>query len=93
VDVKYVLAAFEQINKCKLSVLIRLSGTESKPVMDLEMWADPLESVAAEPAHLACQRSIVGSTGARTMEAAILQGLYSLDAQLAESELAKTIDK
>jgi len=93
VDVKHVLSAFEAINKCKLSVLIRVSGTEARPVMDLEVWADPLESVAAAPARLGCVRSIVGSSGARTMEAAILQALYSLDAQLAAGEFARVIDK
>jgi len=93
VDVKYVLSAFEAINRCKLSVLIRLSGTGARPVVEVEMWADPLESVAAEPARLGSVRLQAGSTGARTMEAAILQGLYTLDAQLAENELAKVISK
>jgi len=93
VDVKYVLSAFEAINRCKLSVLIRVSGTEARPVMDLEVWADPLESAAAEPAPLGSVKSVVGSTGARTMEAAILQALYSLDAQLAAGEFARAIDK
>jgi hypothetical protein len=75
-----------------LSVLIRISGTEARPVMDLEVWADPLESVAAEPARLGCVKSVVGSTGARTMEAAILQALYTLDAQLAAEEFARVKD-
>jgi len=93
VDVKYVLSAFEAINKCKLSVLIRVSGTAARPVMDLEVQADPLDSAAAVPAPLGLVKSIVGSTGARTMEAAILQALYALDAQLAEGEFARAIDK
>jgi len=93
VDVRYVLAAFETLNRCKLSVLIRVSGTEARPVMDLEVWADPLESVAAEPARLGSVRSVVGSTGARTMEAAILQALYTLDAQLAVGEFARVDNK
>lgn len=89
VDVTYVLSAFETLNQCKLSALIRLSGTEARPVLDLEVWADPLQSVAAEPAHLGCVKSIVGFTGARTLEAGILQALYTLDAQLAEGEFAR----
>jgi len=35
----------------------------------------------------------IGSNGPQTMEAAILQGLYSIDAQLAESEFAKRHSK
>jgi hypothetical protein len=89
VDVRYVLAAFEELNKCKLSVLIRVSGTQARPVMDLEVQADPLESAAAEPVPLALAKCTIGSTGTRTMEAAILQALYALDAQLAERELAR----
>jgi hypothetical protein len=93
VDVRYVLSAFETLNQCKLSVLIRLSGTEARPVMDLEVQADPLESAAAEPAPLGLVKSVVGSTGARTLEAAILQALYSLDAQLAAGEFARADNK
>jgi len=93
VDVKHVLSAFETINTCKLSVMIRVSGTESRPELDLEVWADPLESAAAEPARLGSVRLRIGSTGARTLEAAILQALYQADAQLAAGEFARVIDK
>lgn len=93
VDVKYVLAAFQEMNRCVLTVLLRVSGTSTSPVLNLEMVAGPKESVAAEPVPLACHKSTIGLSGARTLEAAILQGLYGLDAEMAGEELAKTIAK
>lgn len=93
VDVKYVLSAFQVLNRCGLVVTIRVFGTESRPVMELEVRADPLESAAAEPVPLGSVRCEIGSSGPRTMEAAILQGLYRLDAILAEGEFARAISK
>jgi len=89
VDVSYVLAAFQEMNKCTLHVIITLEGTAARPVMVLRVsaWSHPLVDV--EPVLLASQKLPVGSTGPRTMEAAILQALYALDAQLAAGEFAR----
>jgi len=93
VDVKYVLAAFEEINKCRLEITISLAGTPARPDVILEMraWEREVDRMAVQP--LAYQRLLIGSSGPRSMEAAILQGMYGLDAQLAEEEFAKTIVK
>jgi len=89
VDVKYVLAAFQEINKCRLIVQITIEGSPSRPnlILQVEAW-DNLD-VPVEPVRLASQRCPVGSLGPRTMEAAILQALYALDAQMAEEEFVK----
>jgi len=93
VDVLHVLAAFQTINNCQLTCLLRVNGTDTKPVLELEVIADPLDSVAAEPAPLGSWRSTLGSMTPRTLEAGILQALYGLDADLAEKEFARAIDK
>ena len=89
VDVKYVLAAFQEINKCQLVVSITAQGSAARPELALEISAYDDLTEPAVPVLLASQKSIVGSMGPRTMEAAIRQGLYALDAQLAEKEFVK----
>lgn len=93
VDVKHVLGAFEAINKCTLEISIYLLGTPARPELWLKMWAwEPgADRMAVQP--LACQKRMIGWSGPRSMEAAILQGLYALDAQMAEEEFARTITK
>jgi len=93
VDVLHVLHAFEAINKCKLEITIYLQGSPARPEVWLKMWAwEPLvDRMEVQP--LACQKILIGSSGPRTMEAAILRALYAVDAQMAEEELAKAIRK
>jgi len=93
VDVKYVLSAFEAINRCVLRVVMGIQGTEAKPVLYLVAEAHPIESATAEPAVWASQKLVVGSTGVRTVEAAMLQALYDLDAQLAAGDFARDDNK
>jgi hypothetical protein len=89
VDVKYVLSAFQALNKVALRVSLHLEGTAAHPDLMLTITAwDTLLDVP-EAKLLASQKLLVGFGGARTMEAAILQGLYGLDAQLGAEELAK----
>jgi hypothetical protein len=93
VDVQYVLAAFEEINKCKLEITIWLQGTAARPEVWLEMraWEPEVDRMAVLP--LGSQKQRIGSSGPRSMEAAILQGMYALDAQLAAEEFAKVHKK
>jgi len=93
VDVRYVLSAFETINKCKLEIGISLAGTEARPEVILEMraWEMEADRMAVQP--LAYQKQMIGLSGPRSMEAAILQGMYALDAQLAEEEFARVNKK
>jgi len=93
VDVKYVLAAFQEINKCGLRVGMHLEGTSARPelILTLTAWSTLLD--VPEARLLASQKLQVGSMGPRTMEAAILQALYGLDAQLAADEFARVNNK
>lgn len=93
VDVKYVLAAFQEMNKVALRVSMHLEGTAARPelLMTVTAWDTLLD--IPEARLLASQKLTVGFTGARTMEAAILQALYSLDAQLGAEEFARVNNK
>ena len=93
VDVKYVLAAFQEMNKCALRVSMHLEGTAARPelMMTVTAWDTLLD--VPEAKLLASQKLLVGFTGAKTMEAAILQALYGLDAQLGAEELARVDHK
>jgi len=93
VDVKYVLAAFQEINRCRLIVELTIQGTPARPDLILGVMAWENADVDAEPVLLASQRLPVGSVGPRTMESAILQALYALDAQMAEAEFVRGIRK
>jgi len=93
VDVKYVLAAFQDLNKVGLRVSMHLEGTPARPSLMLTITAwDTLLDIP-EAKLLACQKLQVGSMGPKTVEAAILQGLYGLDAQLCGEELARVNNK
>lgn len=92
VDVKYVLAAFEEMNRVKLEISTWLDGTVDRPSIWVEVraWEPGSNRMAVQP--LASWKLRIGSSGPRTMEAAILQGLYAVDAQLAQAEFAR-VDK
>jgi len=93
VDVSYVLAAFEAINKCKLRVAMHIGGSANRPIVFLEVTAwDTLEDLP-EVQLLASHKCQIGSNGPRSMEAAILQSLYALDAHMVDLELAKVNNK
>lgn len=93
VDVMSVLDAFQSINTCHLTVEMWLESGQGVKVMVLEMraWDVGADKQAVQPLASLLQR--IGLSGPRSMEAAILQGLYGLDAQLAEKEFAKTITR
>jgi hypothetical protein len=93
VDVKFVLAAFQEINSCRLVVQLTIEGSAARPDLVMEVTAREKADAPAGPAHLGSVRLSVGSTEPRTMEAAMLQALYAVDAQLAEKEFARGIDK
>lgn len=92
-DVTYVLAAFEEINKCKLRVLVHIAGTSSRPILFVEVTAwDTLEDIP-EARLLGSHKCQIGSNGPRTMEGAILSSLYGLDAIMAADEFARVNNK
>lgn len=93
VDVVCVLDAFQSINNVHLTLELWLESTTKQLVMVLEMraWEVGADKLAVQP--LASLKQMIGSSAPRSMEAAILQGLYGLDAQLAEGEFARVIPK
>lgn len=93
VDVLSVFDAFQSINHCHLTVEMWLESGQGVQVMVLEMraWEKGADKLAVQPLASLLQR--IGLSGPRSMEAAILQGLYGLDAQLAEKEFAATIHR
>ncbi len=63
VDVKYVLAAFQELNKVSLRVSMHLEGTAARPELLLTVTAwDTLLDVP-EARLLASQKLLVGFTG------------------------------
>lgn len=92
-DVLFVMSAFEQLNKVRLGIVLQVTGTEVRPVLEMIMTARDRADTKAEAPPLACKRCLLGSIEPRTLESAILQGLYSIDALLAETEFAKAHTK
>lgn len=93
VDVRYVLQAFEAMNKCHITITMKLDGRSDSVAMIVEVHAwDTVEDVP-EARHLGSHKTVIGYKDRRTMEAAILQALYQLDAHLAREELAKVNSK
>lgn len=88
-DVLFVMSSFEQLNKVRLGLVLQVTGTEQRPVLEMIMTARDREDTKAEAEPLALKRYLIGSLEPRTLESAILQGLYSIDALLAESEFVR----
>jgi len=93
VDVRYVLMAFEEMNSCHITISMRLAGKPDNVAMAVEVHAWDTAEDVPEAQHLGSVKLTIGSRDRRTMEAAILQALYQLDAHFAREELAKAIRK
>lgn len=92
-DIAIQLGAFEHVNKVSLSISITVEGGVLNPQMVYTVNAFTRETVDAEPAPLACVRFTQQQKGFRTMEAAIMYALYTIDFQLGEHELRGTRPK
>jgi hypothetical protein len=92
-DVTYALLAFESINQVEIVITIRRrdSGTES--VLELRAEAYTKEKEGTEATLLASTRHLAGSNDRRTMDAAIMQLTYKLDALLATGEFGRVMNK
>lgn len=93
VDVLAVLLAFEEINSCRITVQLSTQSTPKLAVMQVTMSAHSKPENGVEPAVLASRQLTVGFSGRQTIDQCILQGLYGLDADLADKEFAKTHNK
>lgn len=90
VDVAAVLAAFEAINSVRLSIRLGLVKEEKRDTLYATLEAFEGVEESGEVKVLASARLRLGFPSPQTMEAAILQGLYKLDADLAAGEFART---
>jgi len=93
VDVLAVLEAFEEINKCRIVVRLTLENSARSVVLRIEGEAYTRPIVGVEPVLLASHALRTGYSDRQTMDAATLQLLYGLDAQLARNELDATVKK
>lgn len=91
VDVVSVLDAFEVLNSCHLTVEVHVEQgrVDTLLVVEMRAWVKDCDKLAVQP--LASLKQMIGLSAPRTLEAVILQGLYGLDAQLAEGEFARVI--
>lgn len=90
VDVASVMRAFEEMNCVHLVVTLRTCKGEETPDFWLEGKALSWHDTNGVRQLLAYQSVKCGSTGLKTMDAAVLNLLYALDFQLAEVEWAKS---
>jgi len=90
-DVAFQLQAFELVNKCQIRVTLATSVENGHPGLFMDVTAYPEGMEIGEAPPLGFSRFNLGAQGFRTMEAAILFGLYQIDFVLAEGEFSRTI--
>lgn len=90
VDVRYVLQAFQHINRVKIEIRMGVMEVEGEPLLAMEVAAHEADVEVGEASSLASLRLKLGYRECHQMEAAILQALYKLDAELAHLELARS---
>ena len=91
IDVAMVMAAFEAINKVRLEVRCGLVDGTNDAQLSFVFTAFTRETADAEPVLLACVTRRQSYSKVRTMDAAILQGLYALDAEMAREEFTRVL--
>lgn len=80
------MIAFQHINRCVVTVHIKVThGTEEAGV-HLTAEAHELAEEGQEARLLASVKSIAGYSDRRTLDAVIFQLIYGLDAEMAEEE-------
>lgn len=91
-DAAFLVAAFEGINNVK--VLITIEGIGSKVGADLLLKATATERPRAdtEAKLLACVNATCSAINRTTLEGALSQLMYQLDAALAKGEFVSTLE-
>lgn len=87
------MLAFQEINRCRIEIVIRCPKEATDCTLEVEVAAYGLMTECGVAPRLACQRFLTGLRDRRTIDAAILQGLYRVDGMLAREELAKVKTK
>jgi len=91
-DVVGNMVAFEAINGVRLEVRMTTGDHQGKADLKLSILAHRIGQEIGEAAPLASVSLTTSATHLRTMEAALIHGLYMLDGQLASGEFAKILD-
>lgn len=86
-DVAFLIAAFEQVNSCSLSVGLALKRGGKPGELEVAVTAYTWPDADADPAVLAFVNRSVAQLGVVTMEGAIIHSLYLMDAELARIEM------
>lgn len=91
-ELAYLMAAFEEVNKARITVALTVGQAKGKVDMLIEVLAWPLEGEPPGVKPLGSSKFFLGVQGFRSMEAAILFGLYQIDFALADGEFRGTIN-
>lgn len=83
VDVAYVLMAFQEINSCVIELRGRVSTLGKSTTLALELIANDARGEIGDLPPLGSVKLTIGYHNPLKMEAAILQALYQLDADMA----------
>lgn len=91
VDVAYVLQAFQEINRCIIEIRMGVSALGKSTTLEMELLAHDKDKGIGEAAPLASVKLSLGYHNPQRMEAAILQALYRLDADMGHVEFAREL--
>lgn len=88
-DVLTTLVEFQRVNSCILSLSILVTGSRKVPdlTMKVTAYADVAEN--AEPVSLASSEFSLLRQGFKTMDSAVMFGLYQIDFLLGAHEWEK----
>lgn len=91
-DVTGNLVAFEAINRVRLELRISTADHYGRADLAISILAHAVDSDLTEQPPLGSVQLTICSTRLRTLEAALIHGLYMLDGQLASGEYKKVLD-
>ena len=92
-DVGFLIAAFEEVNRCSICVSISLKKGGKATDLEGAVTAYTWPSADADPAVLAYVNRSVSQLGCVTMEGVIIHLLYLMDAEMARKELEAPLQK
>lgn len=92
-DVAYVLAAFQEINRCIIEIRMGVSQLGKSTTLELNLLAHDKDQGIGEVPPLASVKLSLGYHNPQRMEAAILQALYKLDADMAHVGFVRVNEK
>lgn len=86
-----MIVAFQAINNVRVEMRLSAGDWQGRADVRLTMVAHPLEGEIGEVVPLGSVSLNLLATNLRTMDAALIHGLYVLDARLASGEFASII--